>query len=193
MTVGNQTRQLPAPFFVLATQNPIELEGTYPLPEAQLDRFLFKVLVPFPSADDLMEIARRTTGEVTATPAPAADAQRLLGMIALARKVPVADHVLDYGVRLISATHPDRSPNANVKRYVRFGASPRGLQALVSAGKVRALLAGRFNVAFEDLQAAALPSLRHRVLVNFEAEAAGVGADSLVAELLESVIPEPVH
>jgi MoxR-like ATPase len=193
VTVGNQTRQLPAPFFVLATQNPIELEGTYPLPEAQLDRFLFKVLVPFPSAPDLMEIARRTTGEVTATPAPAADAQRLLGMIALARKVPVADHVLEYGVRLISATHPDRSPNANVKRYVRFGASPRGLQALVSAGKVRALLAGRFNVAFEDLRAAALPSLRHRVLVNFEAEAAGVGADSLVAELLESVVPEPVR
>ena len=193
VTVGNETRQLPAPFFVLATQNPIELEGTYPLPEAQLDRFLFKVLVPFPSAEELMEIAKRTTGEVTATPAPAADAQRLLGMIALARKVPVADHVLEYGVRLVTATHPDRSPNASVKRYVRFGASPRGLQALVSAGKVRALLAGRYNVAFEDLQAAALPSLRHRVLVNFEAEAAGVGADSLVAELLKSVVPEPVH
>jgi MoxR-like ATPase len=140
-----------------------------------------------------MEIARRTTGEVTATPAPAAGAQRLLGMIALARKVPVADHVLEYGVRLISATHPDRSPNASVRRYVRFGASPRGLQALVSAGKVLALLAGRYNVAFEDLQAAALPSLRHRVLVNFEAEAAGVGADSLVGELLESVTPEPVR
>src|SRR5881296_4165367 len=103
VTVGGASRQLPAPFFVLATQNPIELEGTYPLPEAQLDRFLFKVLVPFPSAEELMEIAKRTTGEVTATPAPAADAQRLLGMIALARKVPIADHVLDYGVRLISA------------------------------------------------------------------------------------------
>ena len=193
VTVGTETRRLPAPFFVLATQNPIELEGTYPLPEAQLDRFLFKVLVPFPSAEDLMEIAKRTTGEISATPAPAADAQRLLGMIALARKVPVADHVLDYGVRLVSATHPDRSPNANVKRFVRFGASPRGLQALVSAGKVRALLAGRFNVAFEDLQATALPALRHRVLVNFEAEAEGIGADSLVAELLESVVPEPVR
>ena len=140
-----------------------------------------------------MEIAKRTTGDVTATTAPVADAQRLLGMIALARKVPVADHVLDYGVRLISATHPDRSSNPNVKRYVRFGASPRGLQAMVSAGKVRALLAGRFNVAFEDLQAAALPALRHRVLVNFEAEAAAVGADSLVSELLESVVPDPVR
>jgi len=193
VTVGTETRHLPAPFFVLATQNPIELEGTYPLPEAQLDRFLFKVVVPFPPAEDLMEIAKRTTGDVTATTAPVADAQRLLGMIALARKVPVADHVLDYGVRLISATHPDRSPNANVQRYVRFGASPRGLQAMVSAGKVRALLAGRFNVAFEDLQAAALPALRHRVLVNFEAEAEGVGADSLVSELLESVVPDPVR
>jgi MoxR-like ATPase len=193
VTVGNETRPLPAPFFVLATQNPIELEGTYPLPEAQLDRFLFKIMVPFPSAEDLMEIAKRTTGASLATPSLAADAHRLLGMIALARKVPVADHVLDYGVRLISATHPDRSPNANVKRYVRFGASPRGLQALVSSAKVRALLAGRFNVAFEDLRAGALPALRHRVLVNFEAEAEGIGADTLVSELLESVVPEPVR
>ena len=193
VTVGTETRRLPAPFFVLATQNPIELEGTYPLPEAQLDRFLFKILVPFPSAEDLMEIAKRTTGDVTATTTPVADARRLLGMIALARKVLVAEHVLDYGVRLVSATHPDRSTNPNVKRYVRFGASPRGLQAMVSAGKVRALLAGRFNVAFEDLQTAALPALRHRVLVNFEAEAAGVGADTLVSELLESVVPDPVR
>jgi len=193
VTVGTETRRLPEPFFVLATQNPIELEGTYPLPEAQLDRFLFKILVPFPSAEDLMEIARRTTGESTASPAAVADARRLLGMAALARSVPIADHVLDYGVRLVMATHPDRSPSAEVKRFVRFGASPRGLQALVASGKVRALLAGRFNVAFEDLRASALPALRHRVLVNFEAEAAGVDADGLLGELLDAVVPEPVR
>ena len=193
VTVGTKTRRLPEPFFVLATQNPIELEGTYPLPEAQLDRFLFKILVPFPPAEDLMEIARRTTGELAAAPRPAADASRLLGMIALARTVPIADHVLEYGVRLVSATHPDRSESADVQRFVRFGASPRGLQALVAAGKVRALLAGRFNVAYEDLRAAALPALRHRVLVNFEAEAAGIASDSLIKELIESVVPEPAR
>ena len=193
VTVGNHTRRLPAPFFVLATRNPIELEGTYPLPEAQLDRFLFKVLVPFPPAEDLMEIARRTTGERVAAPATAADAPRLLGMAALAKTVPVADHVLDYAVRLVSATHPDRSSAGSVTRHVRFGSSPRGLQALVAAGKVRALLAGRFNLAFEDIRAAALPALRHRVLLNFEAEAAGVTSDVLVAELLESVAPEQVR
>ncbi|HEU5001291.1 MAG TPA: MoxR family ATPase [Actinomycetota bacterium] len=193
VTVGTETRRLPSPFFVLATQNPIELEGTYPLPEAQLDRFLFKILVPFPSAPDLMEIAKRTTGEHSATPKVAADAALLLGMIHLARAVPIADHVLDYAVRLVSATHPDRSTLASVTRYVRFGSSPRGLQALVSAGKVRALLAGRYNVAFEDITAAALPALRHRVLVNFEAEAAGVAADTVVTELLDAVVPEPAR
>ena len=193
VTVGTETRRLPSPFFVLATQNPIELEGTYPLPEAQLDRFLFKLLIPFPSAPDLMEIAKRTTGEHAATPTVAADAALLLGMIGLARAVPIADHVLDYAVRLVCATHPEQSTLPSVTRYVRFGASPRGLQALVSAGKVRALLAGRYNVAFEDIKAAALPALRHRVLVNFEAEAAGVASDTLVTELLDAVVSEPAR
>jgi MoxR-like ATPase len=193
VTVGTETRRLPAPFFVLATQNPIELEGTYPLPEAQLDRFLFKILVPFPPPDELMEIAKRTTGGSAAAPEPVADASRLLGMIALARSVPIADHVLDYAVRLVCATHPDRSAHPGVTRYVRFGSSPRGLQALVSAGKVRALLAGRFNVAFEDIGAAVLPGLRHRMLMNFEAEAAGVTSDSMLTELLDAIVAEPAR
>ncbi|HEV3231540.1 MAG TPA: MoxR family ATPase [Candidatus Dormibacteraeota bacterium] len=191
VTVGTETRALPEPFFVLATQNPIELEGTYPLPEAQLDRFLFKLLVPFPGAADLAEIVRRTTGEAVPPLRPVADARRMLDMAALARRVPIADHVVDFAVRLVTATHPDRSRSARVGRYVRYGASPRGVQALVLGAKVRALLDGRFNVAFDDLRATARPALRHRVFLNFEADAAGVTTDDLIAEILDSVVADP--
>jgi MoxR-like ATPase len=191
VTVGNETRALPEPFFVLATQNPIELEGTYPLPEAQLDRFLFKLLVPFPSPAELSEIARLTTGAPPPPLRPVADAARMLEMAALARQVPIADHVLDYGVRLVTATHPDRGQSDSVRRYVRYGASPRGLQSLVLGAKVRALLDGRFNVAFDDLRATARPALRHRVFLNFEADAAGVSADDLIGEILDSLVADP--
>ncbi len=191
VSVATQTRPLPQPFFVLATQNPIELEGTYPLPEAQLDRFFFKVLVPFPSSADLTEIARRTTGASLPVLDKVADEGRLLGMIELARQVPIADHVIDYAVRLVSATHPDRTSVDEVKRYVRFGASPRGVQTLVLGGKVRALMQGRFNVAFEDLQAVAAAALRHRVFLNFEADAAGVTSDALLGHIFEAVVREP--
>ncbi|MHB8507426.1 MAG: AAA family ATPase [Candidatus Dormibacteria bacterium] len=190
VTVGTATRMLPSPFFVLATQNPIDLEGTYPLPEAQLDRFMFKVLVPFPAEAELAEIARRTTGALESRVSKVAGAADLLAMAALARRVPLADHVAAYAARLVTATHPQHSQLESVRRFVRFGASPRGVQALVLAGKVRAVLDGRFNVAYDDLRAVALPALRHRVLLNFEAAAEGVTSDALLAELLTALAPE---
>src|SRR5438270_3618462 len=193
VTVGTQTRALPSPFFVMATQNPIELEGTYPLPEAQLDRFFFKVLVPFPSEPDLLEIARRTTGESSAQLKPVADGGAVLAAQRIAREVPIAEHVLAYAARVIAATHPDRSELDSVRRYVRWGASPRGMQTLVLAGKVRALLEGRYNVAFDDLNAVARPALRHRVFLQFEAEADGITTDRLISELLEHTVKEPAR
>ncbi len=191
VTVGTETRALPVPFLVLATQNPIELEGTYPLPEAQLDRFFFKALVPFPSEDELLEIARRTTGGSLPQLEAVAGAEAILAAQRVAREVPIAEHVLRFAGRLITATHPDRTHLDSVKRYVRFGASPRGLQTLVLASKVRALLEGRFNVAFEDLAAVARPALRHRIFLQFEAEADGVPADQLIEEILEKTDKAP--
>lgn len=185
VTVGTETRTLPVPFFVLATQNPIELEGTYPLPEAQLDRFFFKALVPFPDERELLEIARRTTGASVPQLEPVAGAEEILAAQQVAREVPIAEHVLAYAGKLITSTHPDRTELESVKRYVRFGASPRGLQTIVLASKVRALLEGRYNVAFDDLVAVAHPSLRHRVFLQFEAEADSVTADQLIDEILE--------
>ena len=185
VTVGTETRALPTPFFVLATQNPIELEGTYPLPEAQLDRFFFKALVKFPSEEELLEIARRTTGNALPQLKPVADANAILAAQQVAREVPIAEHVLAYAGKLIAATHPDRTGVDNVKRYVRFGASPRGLQTLVLAGKVRALLDGRYNVAFDDVVAVARPALRHRIFLQFEAEADEVTSDQLIDEIVE--------
>ncbi|HEY8738115.1 MAG TPA: AAA family ATPase [Candidatus Dormibacteraeota bacterium] len=193
VTVGTETRTLPVPFFVLATQNPIELEGTYPLPEAQLDRFFFKILVPFPSENELLEIARRTTGESTPQLKPVADAATILAAQRVAREVPVAEHVLRYAGRLISASHPDRTEIDSVKKYIRYGASPRGMQTLILASKVRALLEGRYNVAFEDLAAVALPALRHRIFLQFEAEADGVTADRVIGEILEHTVKDSVR
>jgi MoxR-like ATPase len=190
VTVGNETRALPVPFFVLATQNPIELEGTYPLPEAQLDRFFFKALVPFPSETELLEIARRTTGTTTPQLNAIGDAESIVAAQQVAREVPIAEHVLRYAGRLIIATHPNRTELDSVRKYVRYGASPRGLQTLVLAGKVRALLEGRYNVAFEDLAAVARPALRHRVFLQFEAEADGVTTDQIIDEVLEHTTKE---
>ncbi len=170
VTVANERYTLQLPFFVLATQNPLEMEGTYPLPEAQLDRFLFKIDVLFPSADELVEIMGRTTGTQTPHASVAADGQRILAMGALAREVPIASHVSRYIAELVIATHPD---NANlpadslVRQFVRYGASPRGSQAIVLGAKVNALLEGRYNVAFEDVQAAAYAALRHRLHPEF--------------------------
>lgn len=191
VTVAGETRSLPEPFFVLATQNPIELEGTYPLPEAQLDRFLMKLLVPFPSNDDLVEIARRTTGPELPRVQAVAGTETLLSMIALARTVPVADHVIDYAARLVRATHPQHANLDAVRALVRFGASPRAVQGLVQGSKVRALLDGRFNVAFDDIKALATPVLRHRVLLGFEAEARGTTPDEVIAQIVDSVDTDP--
>jgi len=192
VTVANQRYRLDLPFFVLATQNPLEMEGTYPLPEAQLDRFLFKVDVLFPSSSELVEIMNRTTGAATANAHPVADGARILAMGALAREVPVASHVSEYIASLIIATHPDSELAPDTTRqYVRYGASPRGGQAIVLGAKVHALLEGRYNVAFEDVQAVAPAALRHRILLNFEGQAEGVTPDNVIGDLLAYVpLPE---
>ncbi|MFV9505332.1 MAG: AAA family ATPase [Oscillochloridaceae bacterium umkhey_bin13] len=188
VTVAKTIHKLDAPFFVLATQNPLEMEGTYPLPEAQLDRFFFKIHVTFPTAAELVEIAQRTTGARQPVTRHVANAAMIVEMQELARTVPIASHVLAYAARLITATHPEgREAPSVTKQYVRYGASPRGMQALILAGKIIALLDGRFNVAFADLKAAALPTLRHRVVLNFEAQAEGIAADEVVKGVLETI------
>jgi MoxR-like ATPase len=192
---GDSTRALPRPFFVLATQNPLEMEGTYPLPEAQLDRFFFKVLVPFPRHADLEQILQRTIRPIAPerAPQPVAAAHDVERMLQVAREVVVAPHLATYAVRIILATHPNENASpATTKQYVRHGASPRGLQALVGGAQVRALLEDRFNVSREDIQTVALPALRHRLILGFEAQADGVTADRLVGDVLSSVqVPRP--
>jgi MoxR-like ATPase len=188
VTVAQETYQLEEPFFVMATQNPLEMEGTYPLPEAQLDRFLFKINVPFPSANELVEILARTTGKDTPAAEMTISGAEILQMRDLARQTPMASHVSDYVARLIVATHPDY-PEATplVKQYVRYGSSPRGGQAIMLGAKIVALLAGRYNVAFEDIAIVAPSALRHRLILNFEGLADGISADRIVEELLEKV------
>jgi len=186
VTASGTSYALDEPFFVLATQNPIEMEGTYPLPEAQLDRFLFKLRVEFPSAPDLVRIIDRTTASEIPQAQVVASSAKVLEMMRLAREVEVASHVKMYTARLIQATHPDGPGAASMaKRAVRYGSSPRGVQALILAAKVRALIAGRANVAFADLRALALPALRHRIILNFEGEAEGVDPDAVIRNALE--------
>jgi MoxR-like ATPase len=188
VTAGGEIRKLTEPFFVLATQNPIDQEGTYPLPEAQLDRFFFKLLVGYPSAAELMEVLNRTTENVKPKPEKVLDGAALLELQTLIRQVPVATHVKDYAVRLVLATHPKTETAAPIaSQYLRFGSSPRGAQCLILAGKVRALTQGRFNVSFDDLQAVAAPALRHRLILNFEAEAEGITTDLVIAQILKDV------
>jgi MoxR-like ATPase len=188
VTIANRTYQLESPFFVLATQNPLEMEGTYPLPEAQLDRFIFKINVDFPSVSDLVTILDRTTGADTPTASKVADGKQVLGMGQLALNTPIASHVMEYVARLIVATHPDRDgAPERVREFVRYGASPRGGQALILGGKIHALLEGRFNVAFEDIQAVAPAALRHRLLLNFEGLAEGIKVDDIIADVVNSV------
>jgi MoxR-like ATPase len=187
VTVARNRYPLEPPFFVLATQNPLEMEGTYPLPEAQLDRFLLKVMVPFPSEDDLTAILDRTTGAESPTASKIATGAEIVEMQRLARAVPIAPHVTAYAVSLLAASHPDngRAPGL-VRQYVRYGGSPRGAQALVTAGKILALIDGRFNVAIDDIRRAAPAALRHRVILNFEGEAEGITTDMV----LEKVVAE---
>ncbi len=187
VTIGGETRPLPRPFLVMATQNPLEMEGTYPLPEAQLDRFLFKVLVPFPDTDDLVTILQRTTTGHDADPEPVLDGGTLQEMAKMVRDLPAGTHLLRYVSRLVAATHPDSElAPPSVREYVRNGASPRGAQALVLGGKARALMQGRPNLASEDIWEIAKPALRHRLVLGYDAVADGVGADSLIEDVLEA-------
>jgi MoxR-like ATPase len=188
VTVAKRTYKLDEPFFVLATQNPIEMEGTYPLPEAQLDRFLFKINVEFPSSIELVEIIARTTGQNVPVPTKVADGAQIVTMGRLARQIPVPSHVSDFVARLVVASHPDHEAGPPlVKQFIRYGSSPRGAQALILGAKITALFAGRLNVAFEDVAAVAPAALRHRLLLNFEGQAEGVTTDDVVKELLEGV------
>ena len=191
VTVAKSTRHLPEPFFVLATQNPLEMEGTYPLPEAQLDRFFFKIDVPFPSVDELVEIANRTTTLELVQADKVADGLEIRRLQALARGVPIAPHVTSFAAQLLKATHPDdASAPPMVKDFVRYGASPRGLQAMILAGKIMALLDKRYNVAYDDIRQAALPALRHRLIMNFEAQAEGIDSDQVISALCQQVPTE---
>jgi MoxR-like ATPase len=186
VTVAGKTYRLEEPFIVLATQNPIEMEGTYPLPEAQVDRFLLKVMVTLPAKDEMKEILARTTDAVVPQTDRVIGAEEAEAHRAFIRELVTADNVKDYAVRLILATHPrgDRAPDV-VRKYVRYGSSPRGAQALMVAGKVYAAMDGRLQVSFEDIRRAASPALRHRVLLNFEGEAEGVTTDSIVTAVLD--------
>ena len=190
VTVGRTTHKLDEPYFVLATQNPLEMEGTYPLPEAQLDRFFFKLEVQFPSREELHTIIDRTTTDHDAVPRPAATREDILEMQALIRRVPAERHVQDYAIRVLQATHPkgDEAPEL-VKRYVRTGASPRGVQAMLLAAKIGALFDGRFAASIDDVRAAAAPALRHRILLGFEGEAEGIAPDAIIAEILKRLSP----
>ena len=188
VTVFGQTRPLPLPFFVVATQNPLEMEGTYPLPEAQLDRFLFKILVHYPSLEELREIVLRTTGEETPRTQPQMTGEEVLEFYRFARQLPVAEKVLEYALKVLLATHPGHplAPE-KVNRYVAVGASPRGIQSIILAAKVSALLEGRYNVSFSDIERVAFPALRHRLIFNFEALGERITADEIIREILEHV------
>src|SRR2546425_4836209 len=191
VSVGDTTRPLPKPFFVLATQNPLEMEGTYPLPEAQLDRFLLKILVRFPLAKDLLHIIDTTVGIQTYRAKQVAPGEHLSKLIETARAVPVATHIKEYAVRLLLATHPDQEDAPEkVRNFVRYGASPRGLQAIIMTAKVRALLEGRYNVSQEDLRKVAFPALRHRIILNFDGLAEGITPEEVIEEIINETEAE---
>ena len=187
VTVSKTTYKLDEPFFVLATQNPLEMEGTYPLPEAQLDRFFFKLVVEYPDRDSLHTILDRTTTDHVPQPQQVIHHERIMEMRELVKRVPLARQIQDYAVRVVLATHPE-NPEATTmsKQFMRYGASPRGLQAIILAAKIRALLEGRYAVSIDDIRHVAAPALRHRLILNFEGEAEGVKADAIIAEILKA-------
>ena len=187
VTVAGNIRRLDEPFLVLATQNPLEMEGTYPLPEAQLDRFFFKLMVEFPSQDELARIIDLTTVRAETHADKVMDRPTIMEMRELAREVPIADHVKEYAVRTVLATHPGNEHAVELtNRFVRYGSSPRGAQALVLGGKVKAILDGRFNVSFDDIREVAKAALRHRLILNFEGEAERISADAIIDGILQS-------
>ena len=186
VTVGRDEHRLAAPFMVLATQNPIEMEGTYPLPEAQLDRFALKLDAAYPSADELARIVEATTGRAPVPIEPVMTIEQVHMVRAMVREVVVANHVRDFAIRLVISTHPTQeSAPDSVKRYVRHGASPRGLLSLILAAKASAFQDGRLNISFDDLKTNALPALRHRILLNFEGEADGLDIDSILTNIVD--------
>jgi MoxR-like ATPase len=192
VTVGRRTYAIEEPYFVLATQNPLEMEGTYPLPEAQLDRFFFKLESPFPSREELHAIIERTTTDQETRASTVLTREQILAMQKFVRTVAVAHHVQDYAVRVLQATHPEFSEaTPKVRRFVRTGASPRGAQAMLLGAKVRALLEGRFAASIDDVAQVARPALRHRLLLSFEGEAEGIRPDEIIDEILK-VVPQAV-
>ena len=194
VTVMGTSRKLSEPFFVLATQNPIEQDGTYPLPEAQMDRFMFKLIVPNPSLEELMQIVDMTQKTMAEVAESVCNGEQLLRMRATANQIPVAEEVLRYAMIMTSATHPDSECSSEAaKKYVRNGASPRAGQALISAAKVKALIKGRFNVSFSDIDELAYPVLRHRIKLNFEAIAERVSADDVIKMIVEEVSKNPKY
>ncbi len=188
VTVGNATYTLDEPFFVLATENPIEQDGTYPLPEAQMDRFMFKLLMKFPSDNELKDIVKMTQITMLETAESVVDGPTILEMRELASKVPVIDEIVDYAVRLVSGTHGEiDNPSATAKKYIKYGASPRAAQALITAAKVRALMNGCFNVSYEDVEALAIPVLRHRIKINYTAINERLDVDAVISLLLKEI------
>ncbi len=188
VTAGGTTYELKQPFVVLATQNPLEMEGTYPLPEAQLDRFLLKLNVEYPTREELTEILMRTTDELDPHPEKIMKAEEVIAMKKLCREVPIANHVRDYAVRCVLATHPGSEFATDMtNQFVRYGSSPRGAQALILSGKIKALLDGRYNVSFNDIKSSVKPALRHRIILNFEGEAEGWTSDKVLDDILEKV------
>ncbi len=190
ITASGQTHQLKLPFFVLATQNPIEQEGTYPLPEAQLDRFFFQINIDYPSIEDEKKIITKTTGVSEAKLEKLLSSSEIIALQEIVRKVPAAEFAVDYAVRLARASRPDDASAPDyVKQFVGWGAGPRGAQALIIGAKARAVLSGRYAVSAEDIKAVAYPALRHRILLNFQAEAEGIDTEEIISRLLETVMP----
>lgn len=188
VTVGNTTYELPKPFFVLATQNPLEMEGTYPLPEAQLDRFLFKLTVPFPTLEEMIDIVSMTTEKDDEHLNTVTTGEEILSIRSITRQVPVAKPVMEFASKLVLATHPESEYAPEVsKKYIRFGSSPRGAQSIISTAKIKAFLDGRYNVAFEDIKYVAYPALRHRFFLNFDAMSEGVSTDNLIGEIIKQL------
>lgn len=186
VTVSNQTYHLEEPFFVLATENPIEQDGTYPLPEAQMDRFMFKLLMNFPTQEELIDIVKMTQITMDETAEAKVDGATILEMRALAATVPVIDEVMAYAVALVAGTHPEvEKPSDTAKKYIKYGASPRAAQALITCAKVRALLGGNYNVSYEDIDALACPVLRHRIKINYTAVNDKLGVDDVIALLIK--------
>ncbi len=185
VTVANQTYKIDEPFFVLATENPIEQDGTYPLPEAQMDRFMFKLMVNFPSVEDLMDIVKMTQVTMAETAEGVINGEDILAMRQLASTVPVVDEVLEYAVNLVSNTHPELNSTPSTKKYVKYGASPRAAQGIITAAKVRALMSGRYNISYEDIDALACPVLRHRIKINYTAVNDKLGVDDVIAMIIK--------